>query len=379
MKKILKTIKKVMITSVSLVVVLVVATIFLVNCSPQFGGKVTKEQKATYTLASNYDEGKFLNEDPEAKVDMSFGNFFKMIKAYIKPNPHTIPEHNIAVEHVDSLTLTQTTEANLVWFGHSSFLLQLEGNNILLDPMFSEVPAPYPFLGNKRFSKELPIEIKKLPKIDAIILSHDHYDHLDFESIKQLNEKVEHFFVPLGISSHLKKWGVPAEKIHELNWWDEANFGNLTLACTPAQHFSGRGLTDGGNTLWSSWVIKTKSTNLFFSGDTGYNTHFTEIGNKYGPFDMALMECGQYNELWSKIHMMPEETAQAAKDVKANKFIPIHWGAFKLALHDWRDPIKRVSTKAKELDLNLISPKIGEMVSIHTVEPKEDMWWEKLK
>lgn len=373
----LKTLKRIMITTISILIIIGISSVFLVNCSPQFGGKITKEQKLEFAKSDNYEDGKFVNPNHE-KVDMSFGNFYKMIKAYIKPNPNTIPESNIEVEKVDSLTLTRTHHSNLVWFGHSTFLLQLEDKNILIDPMFGEVPAPYPFLGNKRFSKELPIELQKLPKIDAVLLSHDHYDHLDYESIKKLKDKVERFVVPLGVGAHLRKWGVEENRIEELNWWRATELKGLKLVCTPAQHFSGRGLTDGGSTLWSSWVIQSDSTNVFFSGDTGYGSHFKVIGEQYGPFDMALMECGQYNELWSEIHMMPEETAQAAKDVLARKMIPIHWGAFKLALHDWRDPIRRVTKKADELNVNVISPKIGEMVDIHQVQPQDTYWWKQV-
>lgn len=378
MKTILTTVKKMMITTISIVILVVIASVFFVNCSPQFGGKISKQDKLEYAKAENYEDGKFVNPN-DAKVNMSIGNLFKMIKAYIGPNPNTIPESDIAVEKVDSLNLTQTNYSNLVWFGHSTFLLQLDDANILIDPMFGEVPAPYPFLGNKRFSKELPIEIEKLPKVDAVVLSHDHYDHLDYESIKRLNGKVEKFYVPLGVGAHLRKWGVEDSRIEELNWWNSTKLNNIEFICTPAQHFSGRGLTDGGSTLWSSWVIKSDSTNIFFSGDTGYSTHFSAIGEKYGPFDMALMECGQYNELWSEIHMMPEETAQAAKDVKANKMIPIHWGAFKLALHDWRDPIRRVTERADDLNVKVISPKIGEMINVHEVEPRENQWWKSVE
>ncbi len=378
MRMIFKIAKKIMITTISIITLVVIASVFLVNCSPQFGGKITKQQKLEYAQVDNYEDGKFVNPN-NASVNMSIGNFYRMIKAYIGPNPNTTPVSNIAVEKVDSLTLTTTNFTNLVWFGHSTFLLQLEGKNILIDPMFGEVPAPYPFLGNKRFSEELPIEIQKLPQIDAVILSHDHYDHLDYESIKKLNSKVKQFFVPLGVGAHLKKWGIDESRIQELNWWDTTTLDSIEFVCTPAQHFSGRGLTDGGSTLWGGWIIKSDSSNIFFSGDTGYSSHFKAIGKKYGPFDMALMECGQYNDLWSEIHMMPEETAQAAKDVRAEKMIPIHWGAFKLALHDWRDPIRRVTNKAEELDVTVISPKIGEMVNIHQVEPKPDKWWRNVE
>ena len=230
-------------------------------------------------------------------------------------------------------------------------------------------------LGGKRFSKELPIAIEKLPKIDAIVISHDHYDHLDYESIKKLKHKVDRFFVPLGLANHLLKWEVEKEKITELDWWQEANFENLKFISTPSQHFSGRGLTDRDKTLWCSWVIQSEKEKIFFSGDSGYGSHFKEIGDKYGPFDFAMMECGQYNELWQEIHMFPEQTAQAGIDVKAKKLMPIHWGSFKLAQHAWTEPVERVVKKAEELNLKLIIPEIGKSTILEDSTFNYSKWW----
>ena len=178
---------------------------------------------------------------------------------------------------------------------------------------------------------------------------------------------------------HLKKWGVPGENIHELDWWDEIEHEGIQLVCTPARHFSGRGLGDRFATFWSSWVIKSNSKNIYFSGDGGYGPHFKEIGDKYGPFDFAMMECGQYNELWSNIHMMPEETAQAAVDVKTDLMMPIHWGSFVLALHTWQDPVERVTKKANELNQPIIVPQIGHPIVLEQKEIPNSDWWRELE
>ena len=188
---------------------------------------------------------------------------------------------------------------------------------------------------------------------------------------------MDRFYVPLGVGVHLESWDVPTDKIKELDWWQETEFGDLQFICTPAQHFSGRKFSNGQSTLWASWVIKSNEESIFFSGDSGYADHFKQIGEAYGPFDLALLECGQYNKMWPDIHMFPEETAQAGMDLRAKSIMPIHWGAFKLALHSWTDPIERVSKKAKNLGVHMISPKIGQMIELHTLDTwTGSNWWE---
>lgn len=356
------------------------AGVLFVNLSPQFGGKVSKKQKQLFEQSVNYFDGKFKNLG-NVKMKMSTADFFKISGAYLQAPKNTNPENSLDVIKVDSIDIVRNglKDANIIWFGHSSFLLQLDQKNILIDPMFSETPAPHPLLGSKRFNDEMPIEIEKLPKIDAVIISHDHYDHLDYKTIQRLKEKVDHFYLPLGVGVHLRKWGIDEERIHEFDWWQGTTIDDINLVCTPAQHFSGRGLTDGGSTLWASWVIQSKKQSIFFSGDSGYGDHFKAIGEKYGPFDLALMECGQYNELWSEIHMMPEETAQAALDINTKHIIPIHWGAFKLSTHPWKEPIERVSKKANELEIKVISPQIGERILLDSVDATNNSWWRTIQ
>ena len=356
--------------------VLIAATLF-VNSSPEFGGKATQEQKKFYSRSLNYKDGKFINRG-NVEMSMDFNKFFKSLVGYFSPTPQTKPSSDIPVHKIDSLNIARYKgKTRMVWFGHSTFLLQINGKNILIDPMFGNVPAPHPMLGGKRFSSELPIQIEKLPQIDAVILSHDHYDHLDYGSIFKLKDKVNHFYTPLGVGVHLLEWGIPQRQITELDWWQQSTFGDLVFKCTPAQHFSGRGFNDRGNTLWASWIIQSSTENLFFSGDSGYGSHFKEIGDKYGPFDFAMMECGQYNEMWKEIHMMPEETAQAGLDIKAKFIMPIHWGSFKLAMHTWTEPVERLLTRASELNIPVHVPEIGESIYLDPKHIQSTKWWIK--
>lgn len=373
MKKLKKIIKMILLSIVGIVLFLVITVALFVNLSPQFGKGPTKEQQEVYNKSGHFENGKFVNTHA-SPMDVNFG---KVLKEMIKKDPTRKPSKTIAVEKIDSLNIVNTNDSitQLTWFGHSTFLLEMDGKKILIDPMFGDTPSPHPWLGVKRYSKELPIEVEQLPAIDAVILSHDHYDHLDYESIKKLKDKVAHYYAPLGVGNHLIEWGVDPKNVHEFNWWDATNIDNIELVCTPARHFSGRGLTDRASTLWASWVIKGKKSNIFFSGDSGYDDHFKEIGKKYGPFDIALMECGQYNQDWKYIHMMPEETAQAAVDVKSKVVLPIHWGAFTLAFHSWTDPIERVSIKAKELGIPVATPKIGEPIIIGNETYPNQNWW----
>jgi L-ascorbate metabolism protein UlaG (beta-lactamase superfamily) len=371
-----KKIIRVLYIVLSLITLLIIIGVLFINLSPQFGGVASKQQQELFSKSKHYKDGKFLNNGG-VKMEMSLKDSFKAMWILFKSNSKAEPNKNIAVQKIDSITIANyNSKTRFIWFGHSTFLLQIKGKNLLIDPMFGNVPAPNPLLGNKRFSNKLPIEIEKLPSIDAVLITHDHYDHLDYESIQKLKDKVNMFYTPLGIGIHLLKWGVEKERIIELDWWQEIKYDELTIRCTPAQHFSGRGISDREKTLWCSWIIQSDDENLFFSGDSGYASHFKEIGDQYGPFDFAFMECGQYNNLWPLVHMLPEETAQAGLDIKAKKMMPIHWGAFKLASHSWTDPVERISKKAKELNVDLVIPKIGEIIEIGLNDSEEIYpWW----
>lgn len=377
LKSSIKAIKRLLIVIFSICLIFLIIGFLFVSLSPQFGSNPSFEQKAEFEKLEHYSNGEFQNLI-ETNMDMDFGKAIKMLPEFFKNDPSRAPDFDIPIVKIDSVDLTLPNQGTrLIWFGHSAFLLQIDGKNILLDPMLGEVPAPHPMLGKKRFSKELPIEIEQLPSIDMILFSHDHYDHLDYGSVQKLMGKTEAYYVPLGLGSHLKAWGIHPEKIHEMDWWDELEVDGLKLAFAPSRHFSGRGLTNRFSTLWGSWVIHGKSDRIYFSGDGGYGPHFKDIGDRFGPFDFAMMECGQYNERWKEIHMMPEETAQAGLDIQAKVIMPIHWAAFSLAMHSWTDPIERVLKSAEGLKIPVYVPKIGSYINLdQNLETREE-WWIK--
>ncbi|HFJ9426307.1 MBL fold metallo-hydrolase [Bacillus cereus] len=295
-------------------------------------------------------------------------DYFK-IKSKLRP----IKDLPIFLSNKDNESLESVT-----WFGHSASLLKIEGKKLLLDPMFGDASSPFPLFNSKRYSGTFSLERDDLQEIDAIIISHNHYDHLNYKSIMQLKDRAKHFYVPTGVAQYLIKWGVSPSKISEHNWWDEITFDNIKLVCAPARHFSGRGMTDRDRSLWCSWLILGQETKIFFSGDSGYAPHFKEIGDKYGPFDLTLMECGQYDPRWSAIHMLPEETVQAHIDVKGELLLPIHWGAFTLALHEWSDPIERVTKEANRLGVKITTPQIGESITLKSTNYPSSAWWKEI-
>jgi len=258
------------------------------------------------------------------------------------------------------------------WLGHSSLLINIDGFSVLTDPVFEKKVSP---IGPSRFNPELPFELAALEAVDLVLISHNHYDHLNKYSIKKLADKARMFVVPLGVGDTLVKWGVSSDKVFELDWWQEVEtFNGLEIIATPTQHFSGRGLFDRNKTLWASFVIRTQKHSVFFSGDSGYFYGFREIGQKYGPFDVAFLECGAYNERWKDVHMMPEETVQAFLDLGGKVLQPIHWATFNLALHPWYEPIERVTSEAWNKSVHISAPMMGELVDYRQPIVTE-FWW----
>ena len=317
---------------------------------------------------------KYINQ---IHTDMSFKpkDIISLMTDYYKMKSKLRPLKNlpIVLSNKDNESLESVT-----WFGHSASLLKIEGKKLLLDPMLGDASSPFPVFNSKRYSGSFSLEREDLQEIDAIIISHNHYDHLNYKSIMQLKDRAKHFYVPIGVARYLIKWGVSPSKISEHNWWDEITFDTIKLVCAPARHFSGRSMTDRDRSLWCSWLILGQETKVFFSGDSGYAPHFKEIGDKYGPFDLTLMECGQYDTRWSAIHMLPEETVQAHIDVKGELLLPIHWGAFTLALHEWSDPIERVTEEAKRLGVNIATPQIGESITLKSTDYPSAAWWREV-
>lgn len=319
--------------------------------------------------SSQYKDGSFVNPLP---WDMRPS--FRMFKDYLLGKEQRSPKQALPQEKIDLKTLesSDSTYLNISNVGHSSLIINVDGYRILTDPVYEAKITP---LGPARFNKEIPLDPTQLRNIDVVVISHNHYDHLNKYSIQTIHEEVKQFIVPLGVGAQLEKWGVAREKITELDWWDEIKIDDkLTIVSTPAQHFSGRGLTDRNKTLWTSYVIKTNAHKLYFSGDSGYFDGFKKIGEKYGPFDVAFMECGAYNPEWAFVHMFPEETVQATLDLQASYLWPIHQGTFNLAIHDWFDPMKRISIAAETQGVALLTPIFGQVIK-YPSKMETKAWW----
>ncbi len=285
----------------------------------------------------------------------------------------TVPRVALPVQRLSRAALEAAADGSLFRLGHSTLLFKLEGGWWLTDPVFSKRASPFSFAGPKRFH-EPPVTLAELPPIRGVILSHDHYDHLDRATIKVLAPKVELFVCPLGVGDRLLAWGVPAAKVRQFDWWQGIDAGGLRLTATPAQHFSGRGLRDGNRTLWCSWVIEAPNLRLFFSGDTGYFDGFAEIGRRFGPFDLTLMETGAWNEHWPYVHMHPKQTVQAHVDLGGHWLLPIHNGTFDLAMHAWHEPFERVLEHAAEQGVSVTTPGMGERFDLYAPQPGK-RWW----
>jgi len=343
---------------------------------PQFGGKITPEDRQNYARSPHWNGKIFENLSPTGD-DVSLSNLPGLIQDNLKDAKHKIPQRPIPVVPFDLETWENNTAPfQFIWYGHAVCLMRLGGQNLLIDPMLGPDASPVGPIRTKRFSDNTLSVIDQLPDLDAVFLTHDHYDHLDYSSIQRLKDKAGHFYVALGVKRHLRRWGIAPEQVTEMDWWDEGQVSNVQFTFTPSRHFSGRGLTDRTKCLWGGWVLQTPDYKVYWSGDGGYDTHFREIGERFGPFDWAFMECGQYYKLWTQIHALPEEAVQGAIEVGAKVSTPVHWGGFKLAPHDWRDPVQRFVKAAAQAKLDIVVPKIGERVSCEA-RPPVVPWWEE--
>ncbi|WP_277963716.1 MBL fold metallo-hydrolase [Pseudomonas sp. RIT-To-2] len=286
----------------------------------------------------------------------------------------TRPRQEIPVRNLDREQLVAAPDDSLWRLGHSTLLLKLRGRFFLTDPVFSERASPVQWAGPRRFHPP-PLSIEQLPPITAVILSHDHYDHLDESAIRQLAEKTECFLTTLGVGERLIGWGIPAAKVRQLDWWQETEVAGTRFVATPAQHFSGRSLLDSNSTLWASWVIIEPHLRVFFSGDSGYFDGFAQIGERYGPFDLTLMETGAYNVRWPSVHMQPEESLQAHLDVKGRWLLPIHNGTFDLSSHNWEEPFQRIVALAQARGVPVSTPQMGERLNLRAPQAGVP-WWE---
>ena len=350
-----------------------------------FGSDPENDAASEFSKSKAYNSAKasFENRRPELVANMRKKALsWDLFKQWYNADKNVVPSEKLPDVKPDITSFSQASEAlKMIWFGHSSFLINLNGRHILIDPIFSDAASPFSFMV-KRFQKPT-LGLTELPRIDYIVISHDHYDHLDMETISffanngSVNANEVRFIVPLGVGSHLKYWGIKEAQIIEHDWWQSSTLGDIEFVATPAQHFSGRKGINGNKTLWVSWIIKSKQKTLYFSGDSGYDSHFKQIGEKYGPIDVALIECGQYNESWRAVHMMPQESVQAYQDLNAKRFFPIHWAMFQLSIHPWYEPIELLYEAYKQEKINLIAPRLGEVFDAngdYTLEP----WWQEV-
>ena len=321
-------------------------------------------------------DGKFRNAAPRERP--GFGKTFGIAWRVLTQKPKTtVPRAPIPVQKLDAATLAAAPDASLFRLGHSTLLLKLAGEFWLTDPVFSERASPVQWAGPKRFHAP-PISIAELPPIKGVILSHDHYDHLDHAAVLELAPKVEMFITPLGVGDRLIAWGIPAAKVRQLDWWQQTSLAGVRLVATPAQHFSGRGMSDGNSTLWASWVILAGDLRVFFSGDTGYHADFKTIGERFGPFDVTFMETGAYDAQWPDVHMQPEQTLQAHLDLRGGWLMPLHNGTFDLAMHAWHEPFDRILALAQSADVPLATPGMGERLSLANPQAGQ-RWWQAVE
>jgi len=363
---------------VILVFIVVLSALFLWYWPP-FGGTVSGERLERAQASPNYQDGEFANTltQPPLKPrdvwgylkEQFFGDQIRVPPSVMPISP--IPSASLQVQPVEGL--------RAIWLGHSSVYMELDGVRLLVDPVFSDYASPFMGIGPRR-SHPPPIALADLPDIDAVLISHDHYDHLDMQTVRYLSSNGAHFLVPLGVGSHLDEWDIPKDQITELDWWESAEIGGVIAACTPAQHYSSRGIFDYKETLWSSWSLVGSEHRVFYSGDSGFSNHFQSIGERFGPFDLSIMKIGQYGPgaSWIYSHMDPEQAIEGHIAVRAHRMLPVSWATFNIAFHDWDEPIRRAVRAANERNVKLLTPQVGDIVSAG--EPYNSFsWWEEVK
>jgi L-ascorbate metabolism protein UlaG (beta-lactamase superfamily) len=342
-----------------------------------FGNNPGDLEKKKFSQSKNFDlqRDQFINRKPEVIKNMQKRvNSWEMMWRFLTENNNRVPDHKLPEVKPDfEEFLKPSKEIKFIWFGHSNFIVNISGTIILFDPVFHNA-SPLPVGGGRFQDPVVPLE--QLPEVDYIIISHDHYDHLEYKTALFFKNKKTVYITPLGVISHLKYWGIPENRLIEMDWWEEKQIGDLKIACTPAQHFSGRTGMGTNITLWASWVVKSPKSSMYFSGDSGYDIHFKQIGDKYGPFDLTFIENGQYNPLWREVHVLPEETAQAFLDLRGKKLVPVHWGMYTLSLHSWYEPVEEMEKLAKLKNIDYVTPKIGQLIDLGK-ENIIERWWKQ--
>lgn len=340
--------------------------------SARFGSVPTGERLKVIQQSPNFKNSQFqnLNETPQLTEGATF--FSVMKDFFFTKYPRKKPASALPSQKHNLHALDPGKDV-IVWFGHSSYFIQVDGKKVLVDPVLSGSASPIRKT-TESFKGSDVYTVEDLPEIDCLFISHDHWDHLDHQTIIRLKPKIKKVITGLGVGEHLERWGYDSSIIVEKDWNAEIDLGDgFKVITAPARHFSGR--TFKRNTsIWLSFVLFTPRMRIYLGGDSGYDNHFAEIGNKYGPFDLVILENGQYNKNWRYIHMMPEEVVQAAIDLKAKLLLPVHWGKFSLSLHPWDEPIKRVVKAAQERGMMLLHPLIGEVTNLG--QPADQhQWW----
>lgn len=358
----------------SSVVLLLAATILIYMQQPKFGKAPNGKRLELLKKSLNFKNGIFQNihftpykTEGYSMTGIAYDFIFTKF-------PRTQPSDSIPSIKTD-LKKLPITENILVWFGHSSYYIQLNGKRFLIDPVFSGNASPIPN-SNKSFKGTDIYSADDMPEIDYLLISHDHYDHLDYETILKLKPKIKYIVCGLGVGSHFEHWKFDTSKIIEKDWNEKIVVDdNITLHTATARHFSGRGFTRN-NTLWLSFILQTPDFKIYLGGDSGYDTHFKEIGEKFDGFDLAILENGQYNKAWHEIHMLPEEVLKATQDLKAKRLFPVHSSKFKLAFHPWDEPLTLLSKyNENKYHLPLVTPKIGEIVYLDETSQEFEQWW----
>lgn len=356
-----------------MVVVVLLLGVFVAFNLPTFGKAPSGERLVRMEKSPNYKDGVFKNIH-ETTVSREGASLVSALRKMLFDNSTAPPSAGLPFVKTDLKALSDD-KPTVVWFGHSSYLIKYKGKAVLVDPVFSGHASPSSLM-IKAFTGTNNYHVDDMPEIDLLVITHDHYDHLDYETIGALKGKVKNVVMPLGVGAHFEHWGWNKNLLTELDWWESSSIQSMNLTAVPSRHFSGR-LFKRGVTLWAAFVLEIENYKIFLGGDSGYDDQFKAIGEKFGPFDLAFLECGQYNEDWPYIHMFPEETAQAAVDLKAKVLLPVHWAKFKLSRHAWDDSIKRVHEAAKKLNLPLATPEIGETFTIGGPLPDKAWWLEK--
>lgn len=358
-----------------IVIVITLVVLIIVNL-PVFGRLPGGLRLAKIQQLVNYKSGALQNLSVTLMQPEGV-SFFKILRAFfLEKHPNKVPDKKLKIVEPDLDALPINNLPELIWFGHSSYLIKMDNLRILVDPIFSKTPSPFSFIGSKAFPGTDFVKAEQIKNIDILLITHDHYDHLDYQTILTIAPNVKTIVTSIGVGSHLERWGIPEDKINELCWNESISITNhLKFTAVPARHFTGRKFKRN-QTLWSAFVLETEKSKFFLGGDSGYDTHFAEIGKTHGPFDLAVLECGQYNTYWPYIHMFPEQTVEAAIDLKAKVLLPVHWAKFSLAMHPWDESINRVVAAAKESKLQLVTPRLGETIILDHYLP-DAKWWQE--